>query len=865
MSVYLRLLGGARIEAAGEVVTGRAAHRRRLGLLALLALSPSGRLARERIIYYLWPDQSSEGGRRLLSEALHVIRRELGEETIAAAGDELLLNPTAVGSDVAEFIAAITSSDWDGAVRLYTGPFLDGWFVREAPEFEEWAEAQRRHLAQDYARAVEALAQARERVNDYATATRYWRLLVTLDPESSRFALGLSRSMRASGEVAAALRVLLDHTKYMEAEELPVDPALTRYAQQLRNGTAGDESRRRLGSQPSEAEGAPSVADAGTSDHPPASIQPAAHSSANGDEVHSLPADAQPAAGSVTPGRRHLRALPFVAAGAIVVLLGAGVFAVHALRGRAEAASASVPLDLNPNRVAVLYFDEQTDGVGYLADGLTETLIDELSSVGALHVVPRSGVKPFRGQTPAPRLDSIAALLGAGTLVEGSVQREGDSVRVTVGVIDARSGTLVGSTTLERPLRGLFAIEDDVAGQVSTFLRKRLGDELSEPLLLRASRTGTNNEHAQELLMRAERARKDAAGLRVSGTADDLHDARKKLAAADSLLAICETLDPRWIMPTIMRGWIATDVAMLQTGTERVASLTAALPYAERALRRDSTSAAALELRGTVRWKLALSDVDATRRSGLIASAETDLQRAVDRDSTLASAAATLSQLLRATRTDRAGLVRALAYARQAYQADAYLAYARDIVSQLYRGTMSLGQADSARAWCARGHQIAPDDWTFVECELTIMRLDLAHAAPARAWQVVAKTDSLDPPDKARAAGHAYNPIYRRLVAAAVSARAGQKDTARAVLAWALRTAQPDPAMRTDVKHDVAFLRLALGERDAAFAVLAEYLSAQPQFYALVLNDPSFRQFGLDSARLARALSATGSGPRGNP
>ncbi len=73
----------------------------------------------------------------------------------------------------------------------------------------------------------------------------------------------------------------------------------------------------------------------------------------------------------------------------------------------------------------------------YLATGLTERLIHELSQVGALDVVSRGGVKPYRAGTVP--FDSMVARLRVGSVVEGKLQRSGDSVWVTVELVDANS------------------------------------------------------------------------------------------------------------------------------------------------------------------------------------------------------------------------------------------------------------------------------------------------------------------------------------------------------------------------------------------------------------------------------------------
>src|SRR5262249_60037729 len=90
---------------------------------------------------------------------------------------------------------------------------------------------------------------------------------------------------------------------------------------------------------------------------------------------------------------------------------------------------------LAQNRVAVLYFSDlsRDSSLRYLADGLTESLIDQLSAIRALDVVSRNGVAPFRGRD-VPR-DSIAPALAAGTLVAGAVEPAGSRARGAVRLL----------------------------------------------------------------------------------------------------------------------------------------------------------------------------------------------------------------------------------------------------------------------------------------------------------------------------------------------------------------------------------------------------------------------------------------------
>ena len=127
------------------------------------------------------------------------------------------------------------------------------------------------------------------------------------------------------------------------------------------------------------------------------------------------------------PGQRDWRALAGIGA---LVLLALGVLAWRGttLFGSSRRqAIAGAGAGFRPQRIAVLYFKDMSPDkrLGYLADGLTESLIDELDQVSALDVVSAAGVKQFRG-SDVPR-DSIARALEAGTLVEGRLEPEGES------------------------------------------------------------------------------------------------------------------------------------------------------------------------------------------------------------------------------------------------------------------------------------------------------------------------------------------------------------------------------------------------------------------------------------------------------
>lgn len=509
------------------------------------------------------------------------------------------------------------------------------------------------------------------------------------------------------------------------------------------------------------------------------------------------------------------------------------------LAGRRIVSRAATAAPGDPDRVAVLYFEDESPqhDMGYLADGLTERLIQTLSTVPAIHVVSRSGVARYRGRTVA--LDSLSRALRAGTVVEGSVQRAGDRVRVAVQLVDANTGEQLATHTVEHPVSDLFALEDDVAGQVGDLLRTRLG----ESIRLHEVQEGTSSRVARELLLRADEARNDASAITHGRQPGDVQDAAAFLVRSDSLLARAEVADPHWVDPIVARGWALVDLAALPGSTPRAAVLQRALAHANRALARAPADANALELHGTVLWRSVDASPDGAADASRLRRAEQDLRAAVAADPTLASAWSTLSQLLRMN----GSLAEANIAAQRALSADAYLENAPDIIQQLYLSDVLLGNVRQAGRTCDDGRRRFPGDSRFVECRLTLMLVDTATPPdPHAAWAVVRALDVADAREHTIAPAHEYRPVYHHMAAAAISARAGERDTALATIAWARRRVQADRSASIDLDYDEAYVRLALGDRDRALTLLRSFLTARPTYRAYIARDPLFTRLRSD-------------------
>ncbi len=506
---------------------------------------------------------------------------------------------------------------------------------------------------------------------------------------------------------------------------------------------------------------------------------------------------------------------------------------------------AATSTTFSPTRLAVLYFDDHSEGgqLGHVAAGLTEGLIHELAQIDALEVVSRNGVKPFRAVSVP--IDSIVRALEVGTIVEGSVAKSGERLRVTVQLVDASTDTHLESRVLEEPLTDLFALQDRLTSTVSEFLRTRLGREIR----FRERRAGTGNVEAWELVELADQRQEEAGRLSDAG---DSAAAVVALVAADSLLARAERLDSRWVEPIIQRGWVAearADLWLPVPGAADTVWMAVGVAHANRALRLAPDDPAALELRGSLMSELAEGRAGVNAPS-LRRQAEADLRAAVGREPGRASAWATLSQLLRV----EGRFAEAKEAAEQALEQDAFLADASTITFNLYQTSLDLDQVTEAARWCEIGQRrFAGRSWT-AACGLFLGALGEGPRLEPDSAQAL--YDLLL--QWSTAAERTTNEVVGHLWMAAVMAREADRDSAEALVRVA-RSEAPTTLLPW-VSYLEANVRLLLGDRDAALEHLADFLEAFPQRKGYIASDWMFRPLWTDP-RYQALVDTVGQGP----
>jgi DNA-binding SARP family transcriptional activator len=219
----LRTFGGLSLSRGEENLTGAVSQRRRLAILVLLAGARTSGMSRDKLVAYLWPESDAERARHVLNQLLYSQRRQVGDETLFVGRKTLRLNPSVITTDIGAFEEALERGALEEAVGLYAGPFLDGFFLKDAPEFEQWVDRQRDRYLRLCLHALTTLAEGAAVAGDSRTAIAWWRRSAELDPLDSTIALALVRALREAGDRPGALRQARQHAEALQAQ-LGVSP-----------------------------------------------------------------------------------------------------------------------------------------------------------------------------------------------------------------------------------------------------------------------------------------------------------------------------------------------------------------------------------------------------------------------------------------------------------------------------------------------------------------------------------------------------------------------------------------------------------------------------------------------------------------
>jgi TolB-like protein/DNA-binding winged helix-turn-helix (wHTH) protein/Tfp pilus assembly protein PilF len=225
--------------------------------------------------------------------------------------------------------------------------------------------------------------------------------------------------------------------------------------------------------------------------------------------------------------KKPLRHLAF---SILLVLLGAAAIVGYLWRSR----SSVKPPSSGNMSIAVLPFADMSPGKDqeYLSDGLTEEMINDLAKVPGLKVVARSSAFQFKGKNEDLR--SVGQKLGVANILEGSVRKDGNHVRISAALIKADDGFQLWSETYDRDVGHVLAAQDEIARAVSSALQVRLmsGETAAIPV---AART-TNSEAYQAYLQ----------GQYFIARGQDKEDRDQALSYAEQAIKLDAGYAPAW-------------------------------------------------------------------------------------------------------------------------------------------------------------------------------------------------------------------------------------------------------------------------------------------------------------------------------
>jgi serine/threonine-protein kinase len=444
--VRLQLLGSLDLELSdGTAATAVLSQPKRVAILAFLAAAqPRGFHRRDELLALFWPERDTRQARNALRQAIHFLHSSLGDGVLVGrGGEEIGLDPGRLECDVWGFEQALEEGRTREALQFYRGMLLEVFHLPERG-FEQWLGERREELRRA---AVEAALNCGNDALDkkqWADAVEIFRNALQWSPYDETVLRDLLQALWRSGDRPAALQEYQTFAKRLR-EELELDPSneTELFLRDLRANGVPDS--------------APTRPKAGSDLL--ASSAAATTKFADSTGLEESRSYRHP---SRALNRRSPRWLRHFVAGAAV--LGVIVVGGLTLQGTGE----------RTPRLAVLPLQNVSSDPEnvYMAAGLHEDILTDLSKIGGLEVIGRTSVRRYEDAQQSTT--EIADELDADMIVEGSVQRDGDRVRVSVQLIDGASGAHLWAERYDRELSDVFGIQTDVAMRVAAELRGAL-------------------------------------------------------------------------------------------------------------------------------------------------------------------------------------------------------------------------------------------------------------------------------------------------------------------------------------------------------------------------------------------------------
>jgi TolB-like protein/DNA-binding winged helix-turn-helix (wHTH) protein/Flp pilus assembly protein TadD len=256
------------------------------------------------------------------------------------------------------------------------------------------------------------------------------------------------------------------------------------------------------------------------------------------------------------------------------IILVLAVVAVAAIVGYFRVARRASAASRNHTSIAVLPFADMSVAKDqqYFSDGLSEQLINDLAKVSGLKVVGRSSAFQFRGKNEDLR--DVGRKLGVANVLEGSVRREGNNVRITAELIKADDGFQLWSQTYDREIKDIFAVQDEIAQAATDALQVRLLGGNGQPI---APSSRSTNPEAYQAYLQAQY---------FIGRGASKENLDNALAFTNMAIKLDDAYAPAWALRASVQNTM-TEVGM----TDVTGGFRKARDDAERAIALDPTSA----------------------------------------------------------------------------------------------------------------------------------------------------------------------------------------------------------------------------------------------------------------------------------
>ena len=232
--------------------------------------------------------------------------------------------------------------------------------------------------------------------------------------------------------------------------------------------------------------------------------------------------------------------------------------------------------------IAVLPFDNLSEekANAYFADGMQDEILTKLASVGDLKVISRKSTAKYKS-TPED-LKTVARELGVATVLEGSVQRAGDRVRVNVQLLDTHTDTHLWAKSYDRDLKDVFAVESEVAQEIADTLRAKLSPSQSNAL----AAAPTRDTEAYDLFLKGEYEEHQAESVLDQALFDLAQTFYRQALARDANFALAYA---RLAYSELQRHWFisnltSAELTEVKSDIDRALAIAPGLPDAHLAL-----------------------------------------------------------------------------------------------------------------------------------------------------------------------------------------------------------------------------------------------------------------------------------------